>query len=513
MFTQDLQSLIAKKYFWYYFLTTSAIVGLFIVMLYSYFHYRIFSTMDRLRLKLRDYKKRLQEIEMISVYENLSGEEALRFRYYDKLTNLPNRIYFNEILTKYMTHAKRHKKFLALLFIDIDNFDKVNLQYGEDAGDEILIKIANAFKETLRTDDLIARFGSDEFMLLLSDLDDAKYVGSIADKLMTVAKKEITYQKKPVPMTISMGIAIYPNDGDTLEELEKNTDKALFKAKQDGGNQYRFTAEQLQHAALEYLQLESALRSALTNNELILYYQPQLSLEKGEIKSVEALIRWEHPHLGLIHPEKFIPIAEKTGLIHRIGEWTINEACKTIKIWQDEGYQSLTVAINISSSQFHDPQLKTQLAETLKKYNLSGESLEIEVSESTVMHDIEYAVEKLNSLKELGICIALDDFGTGYTSINYLRQFPLSVLKIDQTFIRGIPHNRNDAAITSAVINLGHNIGLNVVAEGVENIKQIQYLAEHKCDLIQGYFFSRPLPAAKVVMQFKKRNKSTHLAN
>lgn len=509
IFIQNIATAASRTQFWYYFLVTSALAILLITTLYLYLHYRVITTIDKLSLQLRQFKKRYPVNNDSNGNESndetvLNSEEALRFRYYDKLTTLPNRIYFNEIMDKYLIHAKRHNKILALFFIDIDQFESINEKYGEPVGDIILKNVAQEFKKILRADDIIARFGGDEFMILVSDIGDPKYAGPVAEKLQNVALTQLEYNNKKISLKISIGIAIYPDNGDTLEELQKNADKALFKAKQSGGNTYQYIGSDMHLAAVEYIQLERSLRNAIKNKELILYYQPQLSLEKGEIKSVEALLRWEHPTLGLLHPEKFIPIAEKTGLITEIGEWTIEEACRTNKAWQDAGYKHLIVAVNLSATQFHDPNLNRTIKNILDRCNLNPKYLSVEINESTVMDDIEFAIQRFNQIHELGIEIALDDFGTGYTSINYLRQFPISVLKIDQTFIRGLPHNRNDAAITSAVISLGHNMGLNIVAEGVENIKQIQYLAEHKCDYIQGYFFSRPLPAAKVALQFTK---------
>lgn len=280
---------------------------------------------------------------------------------------------------------------------------------------------------------------------------------------------------------------------------------AMYKAKRAGGDIYQYYTHEMDAAAHEHIKLEAELRKAIQNKEFVLYFQPQLDLKDGTIKRVEALIRWEHPEIGLVPPIKFIPLAEESGLIMPIGEWALYEACRISKQWQDEGYDPITIAVNISPKQFRHQDVAKIVTDALKKSNLNPMQLEVEITETAVMDNVDEAINKLITINKMGVHISIDDFGTGYTSISYLRQFPVSVLKIDQTFIKGIPHNQNDLAITSAVIALGHNLGLKVVAEGVETVEQLQYLAEHNCDLIQGYFLSRPLPAAKIVEQFTKK--------
>ncbi|TAK74780.1 MAG: GGDEF domain-containing protein, partial [Gammaproteobacteria bacterium] len=284
----------------------------------------------------------------------------------------------------------------------------------------------------------------------------------------------------------------------------KNADMAMYKAKHSGGGTYQYYTQEMNVTAREHIKLEAELRKAIQNKEFVLHYQPQLDLKTGTIGRVEALIRWEHPELGMISPAKFIPLAEETGLIMPIGEWALYEACRTSKKWQEEGYDPITVAVNISPKQFRHQDVAQIVQDVLKETGLNAKCLEIEITETAVMDDVQLAISRLNSISAMGVQISVDDFGTGYTSISYLKQFPVSVLKIDQHFIKGIPNNQNDVAITSAVIALAHNLGLEVVAEGVETAEQMQYLADHKCDLIQGYFLSRPLPASKVILQFNK---------
>ncbi|HEX4045509.1 MAG TPA: EAL domain-containing protein [Gammaproteobacteria bacterium] len=428
-------------------------------------------------------------------------EHLVRLAHYDSLTSLPNRVFFNEILNKAIHHAKRHDKVLAILFVDLDRFKNINDALGHPTGDLVLKEIGNRFASILRVGDILARLGGDEFIILLNDIGDAKYAGSVAEKILKICAQPVKIENHEFFITASVGICIFPNDGQSLEDLHKNADMAMYKAKRSGGGVYQFYTKEMNIAAHEHIKLEAALRKAIQNKEFVLYYQPQLNLKDGTIQRVEALIRWESEH-GLISPAKFIPLAEETGLILPIGEWTLYEACRTAKKWQDEGYQPITVAVNISPKQFRHQDLAQIVADVLKETQLDPKYLEVEITETAVMDDVDIAITRLNNISAMGVRISVDDFGTGYTSISYLKQFPVSVLKIDQHFIKGIPYNQNDLAITSAVIALGHNLGMEVIAEGVETAEQMQYLAEHDCDLIQGYFLSRPLPENKIVLQF-----------
>lgn len=423
---------------------------------------------------------------------------------YDNLTALPNRIFFNEILNKAIYHAKRHQKILAILYIDLDKFKKINTDLGHTIGDHVLKEISNRLSNVLRAEDILAKLDADEFIVLLNDIGKPKFASTVAEKLLRACSQPLKIDAHDFTLTASIGISIYPTNGDSLEILLKNVEIALQKAKSMHGNAYQFFNQEMDIEAHEYIQLEAYLRKAIQNKELALYYQPKLHLRKGNICGVEALTRWTHPELGIINPSKFIPLAEETGLIMEIGEWSLYEACKTNKYWQDEGYEHLTVSVNLSPKQFYHPDIHTIIANVLKNTNLSPEYLEVEINESTIMHDIEYASKKLQSIKETNVLISLDHFGVGYTSISHLKQLPVNTLKIDKNFIKGIPLKPDDLAITSAVIALAHNLGLEVVAEGVETAEQVQHLAAQNCDMVQGYFISHPLPAAKIVLQFKK---------
>lgn len=423
--------------------------------------------------------------------------------HYDKLTALPNGVVFNEILNKTVNRASRHEKLLALLLIDIDGFDNVNIILNNKS-DAILKELGKRFQMTLRKDDILAKLDGSEFIVLLNDIPKAKFASTVAEKLLNACSQAIHAGHQDFFLTASIGICIFPNDGSSLEELLKHLNTALYEVKHAGGGAYQFYTEEMNAEAHEFIQLESALRKAIEHNELILYYQPKLDLKNGTINGVEALLRWEHPTLGVIYPDQFLPIAEETGLIMQIGEWALREACKANKHWQDEGYEHISVAINLSPKQFAHPDLIKTIKKILTDTDLNPNYLELEINEHTIMQDTTTADNILKELSQLGVRLTLDHFGTGYTSITYLKQFPISSLKMDKTFIKGLPNSIDNAAICSAFIGLAHNLSLSITAEGVETAEQVQFLAEHDCDMVQGYFLSYPLPASKIVLQFKK---------
>lgn len=426
-------------------------------------------------------------------------EHLIRLAHYDNLTSLPNRVFFNEILNKAIGHAEKQNTKFAILFIDLDRFKNINDALGHSVGDMVLKEMGTRFSAILRAGDILARLGGDEFIILLNNIKDENYISSITEKILLAAAKPVKTEGHEFFIGASIGISVYPTDGTSMEILQKNADMAMYKAKHAGGGVSVYYDCKMDEVANEHIKMEAALRRAIQNKEFILYFQPQLSLKDGKIRRMEALIRWEDPELGLISPGAFIPLAEETGLIMPIGEWALHEACRINKKWQDEGYDPISVAVNISPKQFRHQDVAQIVKDALAQNNLGPEYLEVEITETAVMDNVDDAIAKLKSIREMGVHISVDDFGTGYTSINYLRQYPISVLKIDQTFIKGLPHNQNDVAITSAVIALGHNLGLEVVAEGVETAEQMQYLSEHSCDLIQGYFLSRPLPEGKII--------------
>lgn len=466
-------------------------------------------------LELQKTNIKLQEeiTERKSVERELiiHKEHLVRLAHYDNLTSLPNRVFFNEILNKAISHAKRNKKVLAVLFIDLDRFKTINDALGHTVGDLVLKEMGARFSNLLRAGDILARLGGDEFIVLLNDLEDVNQAAAVANKVLVASAQPVNVESHEFFITASIGISIFPDDGASLEDLQKNADMAMYKSKKNGGGVFHFYSHDMDTAANEHIKLESALRKGIQNGELVLHYQPQLDLKDGKIKRVEALVRWESPELGLVSPAAFIPLAEETGLIMPIGEWALHEACRTAKQWIDNGYEPISIAVNVSPKQFRYQDIVSIVKEAITKSNLPGEYLEVEITETAVMDNVENAIEKLKNLREMGVHVSVDDFGTGYTSISYLKQYPINTLKIDQSFIKGIPQNPHDIGITTAVIALGHNLGLEIVAEGVETIEQMQFLSEHGCDMIQGYYISRPLPANKITEQFAKAKQPLEL--
>lgn len=452
-------------------------------------------------LQLQQEMEERQSIEKELVSHK---EYVIQLEHYDPLTSLPNRVFFNEILNKTLHHAAIQKQTLAILFIDLDRFKAINDALGHPIGDIVLKEIASRFSTLLRTEDTLARLGGDEFIVLLNRIEQTDFAETVAKKLLHICNNPITVHAHELFVTASIGISIFPDDGNSLEDLQKNADMAMYKSKHAGGNvSHRFSKE-MNFNAYEKIQLETALHKALQNQEFVLHYQPKFQITDGKIIGVEALIRWESPTFGMINPAQFIPLAEQTGLILPIGEWALREACLMNKTWQKLGYEPITMAVNLSPKQFSQPNIVNQIETILKETELDPHYLELEITESVVMNNTETTLEQLQGIERLGIAIAIDDFGIGYTSIYYLKEFPIHTLKMDQSFVKGIPHNTNDLAITSAVIALAHNLEIKVVAEGVETAEQLKFLTDHGCDIVQGYFLSRPLPSQKVALQLTK---------
>ncbi len=452
--------------------------------------------LQKLQTKNDELQKEIQQLlaveKKISVHQDEIAQPA------------QNREFFNESLSKAMVHTKRHQKILAVLVINLDFFKQINLRFGRDAGDLVLKEIGERFVNTLRTDDMLTRLEGDEFVVLLNDIGKPKFASAVAEKLQNSCAKPIKINTHEVTVKTSIGICIYPSDGDSLESLLTNAKTALDAAKRAGGGDYKFYSKEMNAEGHEYIQLEKALRQAILHNELSLYYQPKLDIKQSKIVGIEALTRWAHPEFGNVNPAVFIALAEETNLIISIGEWTLKEACKMNKYWQDEGYNHLIVSVNLSPKQFYHPDVVNMISSVLNETGLSPHYLEIEINEATIMTNMEQATDILNSIKAIGVQIAMDHFGVGYTSISHLKQLPLSTMKIDQSFIKGIPHNSNDLAITNAFISLAHYFGLKVIAEGVETAEQVQYLADQQCDMVQGYYYSPPMSAENLKEQLTR---------
>lgn len=431
---------------------------------------------------------------------------------HDLLTDLPNRVLFNERLSESLAQAREKKEKLAVCFLDLDRFKTINDTLGHALGDKLLQSVAQRLTKYLRSSDFIARWGGDEFTLLFPEINDAKEAAYIVQHILAALKPEFDIENHHLHISASIGIALYPMHGEDGETLIKNADAALSRVKSQGRNNYQFYHSAINSQASELLSLENSLHYALEREEFIVYYQPQINISTGEIIKMEALLRWQHPKLGLIYPEKFIPLAEETGLIVTIGEWVLKTACAQNKAWQDTlGLPSLSIAVNLSARQFQQSNLVKLVTQILLETQLNPKYLELEITESIAMHNAEFTKAILNEINNMGVYISIDDFGTGYCSFNYLKKFPIHALKIDKSFVRDLTKNSNDAAIITAIIALAHGLNLAVVGEGVETEEQRNLLRILECELMQGYFFSRPVlaeDATKLLRKSKSRRLS-----
>lgn len=424
--------------------------------------------------------------------------------FYDNLTNLPNRQLFYDFLRRAITQSKRHKTQLAVLYLNLDSFKRVNDSLGHTVGDELLKILAGRLRKIMRESDTVSRLGGDEFTVILEEIRKVRDAVRVAQKILKTLSQPVELNPDRLIMTTSIGISIYPEDGTDVQTLVKNADIAMCRAKAQCKDNYQLYNRSMNASGYQYLKLENDLRSAINNRELMVHYQPQVQLDSGMIIGVEALLRWNHPKLGLVPPSKFIPVAEESGIIIQIGEWILRTACRQNKKWQEKGYPPIRVSINISAKQFQHKKLTKTVAEILHETKLSPRYLGLEITETNAMHDVEHTIEMLGVLKQMGIQISVDDFGTGYSSLSYLKRFPLDMLKIDQSFMRDIATDSDDAAITSTIIALAHSLELRVIAEGVETEEQLKFLRSRQCDEIQGFHFSRPLPADNFLQLFHK---------
>jgi diguanylate cyclase (GGDEF)-like protein len=432
-------------------------------------------------------------------------EHFVNLSHYDSLTSLPNRVFFNEIFNKAMTHSRVNNKTLSIIILDLDKFKTINSTYGREMGDAVLKEIAGRIGALLRPGDLLARLEGDEFIIMLNDIAHPKFASLISEKLLNATMEVVKVNGHDLFLTASIGISVFPNAADSLEDMVKNAEIALYKAKHAGGGVFQYFTQEMSHEKYENIQLETALRKAITNNEFVLFYQPILNLKNGTICGVEALIRWMHPTLGMIDPINFIPFAERTGLIIKIGEWVLRTACETNKRWQNEGYEPLPVSVNFSPSQFKLQDASQLVTTILNETGLDPHCLEIEITESAFLDDDKETVSRINDIHEMGVNIAIDDFGTGKFSLVYIKNLHINTIKIDKSLIKGLPTHQNEEMLVNAIIAMAHNLNVKVVAKGVETAEQIQYLFEHQCDMIQGYYISSPLPENRVVFLFSKK--------
>jgi diguanylate cyclase (GGDEF)-like protein len=432
------------------------------------------------------------------ITERKRSEERIQYlANFDALTGLPNRAQLDDHLKYALSIVKRSNGNLAVLFIDIDRFKDINDTLGHSVGDALLVKIAKRVQSVLREEDTASRLGGDEFILILPGCD-AQGAAQVAQKLLQVISEPSRIEQYDLAVTASIGIAIFPNDGVDLETLSKSADTAMYRAKHEGRNGYRFFTSQMQARAIRSMQLLNALRHALELGQFQVYYQPQISIRDGRIIGVEALLRWQHPELGNVKPAEFIPVAEDSGLILTIGEWVLHTAVKQLKCWLDNGLSPMVMAVNLSVVQFRHSSLPDMVSRILNEVQLPSQYLELELTEGVAMNEPERAIAVMNNLHERGIRMSIDDFGTGYSSLNYLKRFKVYKLKIDQSFVRDIIFDPEDKAIVAAIISMSKNLGLKTIAEGVETYEQLAFLNEHGCDDAQGYYYSEPLSPAQI---------------
>lgn len=431
--------------------------------------------------------------------EKQKAEERVKYlATHDSLTDLPNRVLFGQLLNFSIKTAQRYERRCAVLFIDLDRFKIINDSLGHAAGDQLLTEMASRLRSAVRASDVVARLGGDEFVVLLSEVSDRQHVMSIAQGLLSALSGPMELTGQECRVTASIGVSIFPEDGADEQTLMKNADMAMYQAKQEGKNDIRFFSREIKTQSVDRLVMEAGLRRALERDELCLHYQPKLDVATGRIAGVEALLRWNHPDLGLLSPLRFIPLAEETGLIIPIGRWVMNAACEQNMAWQREGLPPLMMAINVSPRQFAEANLLRYIDEALRDSGMDPTLLQIEVTESMVMLNVEKAVQLLDAIQSRGVRLAIDDFGTGYSSMSVMKRFPIDTIKIDRSFVRDLPQNPEDVAIARAIIDMGKALGLTVVAEGVETHEQGGFLREHACDEIQGFLVSKPVPADRI---------------
>jgi diguanylate cyclase (GGDEF)-like protein/PAS domain S-box-containing protein len=424
-------------------------------------------------------------------------EQLTRLALYDPLTNVPNRYLLEKRLESIIRMSKKHNQSFALLFLDLDRFKNINDSLGHRVGDRLLKETAQRLKGLLRKQDTIARFGGDEFVIILPNLKHIREAVYMAEKIVESLKRPFCFNHQEVYISTSIGISVYPYDGTDKETLIRMADRAMYQAKKNGRNQYALYHDGMHRNGKQLFQLETALRKALDQGEFELYYQPQLDIKTKQIRAVEALIRWKHPEKGFISPGMFIPLAEESGLITPISDWIMMQACEHLKQLQLH-FPYVKMSINISSIYFQQIDFLEKLRKTIESVNVNPRSIELELTESAIMPHAEQSVERLTKLKTMGISIAIDDFGTGFSSLSYLHRFPIDILKIDQSFTKQLSRYQEDSAIVKAIIMMAHSLQIKVVAEGVETKKQYQVLEKQCCDFVQGYYVSKPLPISEL---------------
>ncbi|SDB63323.1 diguanylate cyclase (GGDEF) domain-containing protein [Pseudomonas sp. NFACC23-1] len=451
--------------------------------------------------KMRSLERTIEE----RVQELLKVSHLLQ---YDVLTELPNSMLLGDRLTQAMAQCRRHDRQLAVMFIGLDRFKRINNALGHPVGDEMLKRVARALATVVRESDSVFRYGSDEFVVVLGDIVDPQQTKGVADKLLAAISSPQPIDGHDLTVTASLGISVYPSDGFDAVALIKKAETAMRNVKETGPNDYRFFTEDMNRRARQQQTIESGLRLGLQRKEFVLHYQPKLDLKGGKVVGVEALVRWNRPEHGLVYPGDFIPVAEDSGLIVPLSQWVLQEACQQACRWQAQGMRPLCLSVNISAIDFRQRGFVEGIARTLKETGLDPTQLELEITESVLMQNVDTTVAILKAIKQLGIRLAIDDFGTGYSSLSYLQKFPVDVLKIDQSFVGDLSIDSNDAKLVSTIISLGKSLNLHIIAEGVETREQLEFLKKHQCEEVQGYYFSRavePQAFADWMTEWEKR--------
>jgi diguanylate cyclase (GGDEF)-like protein len=444
-------------------------------------------------------KKRAQE------YLIKQKEELDHQAHHDALTQLPNRLLFSDRLEQGIAKAKRNNSKLALLFIDLDHFKEINDSLGHNIGDEVLKKVTKRLLDAIRKQDTIARLGGDEFTVIIEELKQGQDASRLAQKILEVLAEPIIVEENILYVSSSIGISLYPSDGTSAQDLLKYADSAMYRAKKEGRNNFQFYSAEMTELAFERVVMEASLRTAIKKSEFVVYYQPQVDAKADKIVGMEALVRWNHTTMGLVSPEKFIPLAEATGLIIEIDRFVMKTAMQQISSWYEEGLNPGVLALNLAMKQLQQKNFVETLKEMMQQTKCQPEWIELEVTEGQIMTNPHEAINILNEISSMGIAIAVDDFGTGYSSLSYLKKLPVTKLKIDQSFIRDLPDDEDDIAISKAVIALAQSLNLDIIAEGVERVEQKEFLLENGCELIQGYLYAKPMPADEMRKRLTKQ--------
>ncbi len=453
------------------------------------------------------FKQRVKRIVRGEQYR----QQVRKLEFHDVLTGLPNRALLLDRLESATYRAQRSESLVALMMVDIDNLKLINETLGHHNGDKLILSVANRLSQAIRDTDTLSRSGGDEFNLVIENIQHLEDIGIMAKKFSSVIEHSLTIQDQDIHIKASIGISVYPQDGTDIGSLLSHADAALYRAKEQGGNVYEFYSPDLGKKANRRLKLENTLRSAIENNELLVYYQPKVDLESGRASGMEALVRWNHPEHGIISPDEFIPIAEETGLILPLGKRVIESACSQFKQWQSAGLEVTNISINVSARQFKEQDLVTLLGDVLGHHDLDPRHIELELTESTLLKNEDQAESKLNKLHRMGITISIDDFGTGYASLSYLKRLPIDVLKIDRSFTDGILKDPDDIAIVNAIYGLAKGLGLKLVAEGIETLDQLNKIREMGVDFGQGYLWSPPTSAPQYTELLRKYQQESPL--